>query len=99
MKRYFKKGDYLQTSKGEYSDYCVGPVYIVLEDFDLKFEVKQVKKDLNPKRVNPHEGRDVYDYDQVYEKLIERLPLEEVAFTEVWLGSYGEFTEEVFEDE
>ena len=102
MKRFFKKGDYIQDSKEKYSDYCVGNLYIVTKDFDLKQEVGKVKESLTPeKRICHYEdgtgtfGREYYAYrlEEVWEILLKNLPLEKLNHTELWLGEYGEFME------
>lgn len=100
MKRFFKKGDYIQNSKEKYSDYCVGNLYIVTKDFDLKQEVGKVKESLTPeKRIGHYEdgtyGYEYYAYrlEEVWERLLKDLPLKKLNHTELWLGEYGEFEE------
>ena len=100
MKRFFKKGDYIQDSQGVYSDYCVGNLYIVTKDFDLKEQVGKVKESLTSvKHIGYHNngtyGREYYAYSssELWEKLLKYLPLKKLEHTELWLGDYGRFEE------
>lgn len=89
MKRYYKKGDIIQMSSGKYSDYCIGPVYRVREDFDLKAVAESVPKD-NDSLVRNDSAVLIAIYNAGR--------LEEIEHTELWIGAYGEHYEWEFDE-
>jgi hypothetical protein len=92
MKRYYKQDDLIQMSNGEYSDYCVGPIYRVTENFDLESVVASVEK------TEQFDGSIEASVAAVEEAIINAGKLEEVETTKLWVGAYGRHYEWQFDE-
>ncbi|WMM35552.1 hypothetical protein [Vibrio phage PJN101] len=103
-KRDFKAGEYIMTSEGEYSDYCVGGMYKVLNDFNIRETLKMwpvMDTDVNlvfngDGSINKYEskfGPDSYGWDfesRFFSFLADHGFLESIDYEEVHIGDYGD---------
>lgn len=97
MKRYYKKGDLIQMSNGEWSDYCIGPVFRVTKDFDLKAVVESVPFDNEDYAFSGNEDL-VRTESAVRIAIIDAGRLEKLERTELWIGAYGKYYEWEFDE-
>ena len=88
--RKFQKGEFMTTSEGEYSDYCVNGLFKVLIDFDANTLLQSWANETGRKLESG-----VVESDHVNENIDflgwinKKGYVEEVNYRELHLGSYG----------
>ena len=97
MKRHYKEGDLIQMSNGEYSDYCIGPVYRVMKAFDLKALVESVPKNKEDYAF-PNNEYLVRSESEVRRSIVDTGRLKKLERTELWIGAYGRHYEWEFDE-
>lgn len=96
-----KQGEYFITSEGEYSDYCVGPLYQSLEEFSFTEKVKQfliitphtiedIEYNENGFRFPKYGNNDGLE-EKFFHFLVETDVIKPIKYEEYHTGSYGDF--------